>query len=121
MAKFDFEGRVFRAVSNADKSEVSADTVFYYHQNGEIVWATYQGGEIAFGTLVARMLEDGRLDMRYGHVNRSGGLMTGECISTPEVLLDGRYRVHEEWQWTSGDRSKGQSVIEEVAEARGNK
>ncbi|MBI2682391.1 MAG: n-acetylglutamate synthase [Acidobacteriales bacterium] len=121
MAKCDFEGRVFRTVSNADKGEVSGDTVFHYHQKGDVVWATYQGGEIVFGTLVARMLADGRLDMRYHHINHSGGVMTGECISTPELLPDGRYRMHEEWRWTCGDRSQGRSVIEEVAGARGNK
>ena len=52
--------------------------------------------------------------MRYSHVNVSGGLMTGQCRSVPERLPDGRLRLHETWQWTSGDRSSGQSMIEEV-------
>ena len=52
--------------------------------------------------------------MRYQHLNADGKLMTGTCISTPEELNDGRLRLHEKWQWTSGDVSKGESVIEEV-------
>jgi hypothetical protein len=55
------------------------------------------------------------LDARYQHVNTSGELMTGQCKSTPEVLPDGRLRLHESWRWTSGDMSEGRSVVEEVA------
>jgi hypothetical protein len=40
--------------------------------------------------------------------------MTGLCRSRLEILPDGRYRLHEEWQWTSGDKSRGTSVVEEV-------
>ncbi len=52
--------------------------------------------------------------MRYQHVNRDGELMTGHCRSTPELLPDGRLRLHESWQWTSGDGSRGESIIEEI-------
>lgn len=55
-----------------------------------------------------------RLDMRYHHVNIRGELMTGVGTSTPEILADGRIRLHETWQWTSGGLSSGESVIEEM-------
>lgn len=112
--EFDYNGRVFRSIANSENGEVSAATIFQYRQQGSIVWATYEGGSIAFGTLIAQMGADGVLSMRYSHINHAGLLMTGECISTPEVLSDGRYRLHERWQWTSGDRSQGESVVEEV-------
>jgi hypothetical protein len=51
--------------------------------------------------------------MRYHHVNTNGELMTGICRSTPELLPSGKIRLHEEWQWTSGDGSKGKSIVEE--------
>ena len=57
---------------------------------------------------------DGSLDIRYHHVNAKDELMTGICRSVPEVLSDGRLRLHEKWQWTSGDSSSGESVVEEV-------
>ena len=112
-----FEGRIFRSVSNSSSGDVDAETLFHYHQIGEdLVWATYEGGSVRFGTLVARVLADASLDMRYQHVNRSGELMTGVCRSRPEVLPDGRLRLHESWRWTCGDRSAGRSVVEEVME-----
>lgn len=113
----DYDGRRFRSVSNSPTGEVGAETVFTYHQKGDVVWATYEGGAIRFGTLIAKVDGNGVLDMRYHHVNAAGELMTGVCRSTPERLPDGRIRLHEQWRWTSGDGSTGESVIEEVRDS----
>jgi len=112
----DYDGRRFRSVENSDTGEVGPETVFGYRQDGDVVSATYEGGDVRFGTLIATADGEGNLDARYGHVNASGELMTGECRSTPEMLPDGRLRLHEEWRWTSGDRSSGRSVVEEIGE-----
>jgi len=40
--------------------------------------------------------------------------MTGKCTSIPEILSNGKVRLHEEWEWTSGDKSRGCSIIEEL-------
>lgn len=114
MKDIDYNDRFFAPVSNTDNGEAGSATLFHYRQAGGVVWATYAGGGVRFGTLIATVDEAGRLDMRYSHVNRDGELMTGRCESTPEILPDGRLRLHERWQWTSGDGSRGESVVEEV-------
>jgi hypothetical protein len=119
MAEINYDGRVFRSLSNSGSGEVGAETRFDYHQKGNVVWATYAGGAIRFGTLVARVTEEGWLDMRYAHVSENESLATGVCLSKPEVLPDGRLRLHESWQWTSGDLSSGASVLEEVRSRKG--
>ena len=58
------------------------------------------------------------LTMVYQHVNVQGKIMTGKCVSTPEVLDDGRLRLWEEWEWTSGGEGKGKSVVEEIEEGK---
>ena len=110
----NYDGRTFKPLSNSETGEVGEDTLFNYHQKDDLVWAEYSGGEIRFGTLIAKVFDDS-LDMRYQHINAKGELMTGTCLSTPEVLPDGRLRLHEKWQWTSGDLSAGESVIEEIS------
>ena len=112
----NLDGKVFRSVSNTENGEVGAETLFHYRQNADIVTADYSGGRIVAGHLIAKVLADGRLDMRYHHVNDEGELMLGQCISSPERLPDGRLRLHEKWQWLSGDLSSGESAIEEVPE-----
>ena len=114
MSAPNYDGRRFRSVANTANGEVGTQTVFEYRQEGETVWATYRGGGVTLGTLVATVDGSGRLDMRYGHVNDAGELMTGVCTSTPETLPDGRLRLHETWRWTSGDGSSGTSVLEEL-------
>lgn len=91
--------------------------MFTYRQRANVVWGTYEGGVIAFGTLVAAVDDADNLDMRYSHIAVGGLLQTGICLSTPEVLPDGRLRLHEKWRWTSGDGSEGSSVIEEISGA----
>ncbi|MCW5961868.1 MAG: hypothetical protein KIS76_17030 [Pyrinomonadaceae bacterium] len=119
MTKIDLNNKRFAAVSNSETGEVSGETVFYYQQRGNLVSAEYYGGDIVFGTLIAKVLDDERLDMRYQHLNKSGDLMTGKCISTPQLLADGRIRLYERWQWTSGDLSTGVSVLEEIPHPAG--
>lgn len=114
MSSINYNGRKFRSLANSPNGEVDAQTIFHYYQRENIVWATYQGGAILWGTLIAKVDEAGCLDMRYQHINTSGEIMTGICASTPETLPDGRIRLHETWQWTSGDRSSGQSIVEEI-------
>ena len=112
--RINYDNRRFVTVSKSDNGEVGSATVFHYRHEGDVVWATYRGGSIVFGSLIAKVDEGDGLDMRYQHLNSAGELMTGKCLSTPEVLPDGRLRLREVWQWTSGDFSRGESIIEEV-------
>lgn len=114
----DYDGRFFRSLENSASGDVGEGTVFHYRQRDRIVWATYEGGGVAFGTLIARVLDDGSLDMRYQHVASDGALKAGVCVSTPEILPDGRIRLHEAWRWTEGGDSEGRSRIEECPPPR---
>lgn len=110
----DYHDRIFRASGATPGGDVDGETTFHYRQSGDVVWATYEGGGVRFGTLVARVSPDGALDMRYQQVARSGEIKTGRCVSTPEVLPDGRLRLHERWHWTEGGDGAGTSVVEQV-------
>jgi len=114
MTKINYDKRVFKSMKNSETGEVSGETRFYYHQKGNVVWAEYSGGEIIFGNLIAKVFEDNSLEMRYQHLNAQDELMTGKCLSKPEILSTGKIRLHEKWQWTCGDFSEGESIVEEV-------
>jgi len=114
MSEINYDNRTFKSVSNSETGEVSSETLFHYHQKESLVWAEYAGGEIVFGSLIAKVLADGSLDMRYQHLNTKNELMTGRCVSKPEISESGKIRLFERWEWTSGDFSRGESVIEEI-------
>ncbi len=109
----NYNNKIFRPISNTENGETSNETVFQYKQVGDILTSEYSGGKIIKGHLIGLVDENGNIDMRYHQVNDKGELMTGICKSTPELLANGKIRLHEEWEWTSGDKSKGTSIIEE--------
>jgi hypothetical protein len=109
----NYNDKKFRPISNSDNGETSGDTIFHYKQVGQVLTAEYSGGKIKYGHLVGLVDTNGNIDMRYHQINEKDELMTGVCQSKPEMLENGKIRLHETWEWTSGDQSKGQSIIEE--------
>ena len=106
------DGRRFGSVSNTADGEVGNDTTFHYRQDGEVVSASYAGGQVRRGELIGTRNDD-TLDFRYVHLNIDGETASGRCTSRIEVLDDGRLRLHETWAWESkpGD---GTSIVEEL-------
>jgi hypothetical protein len=109
----NYNDKLFRPIRNTENGETSTETVFHYKQMGNILTSEYSGGKIKSGHLIGLVDPEGAIDMRYHQVNDKDELMTGICKSRPELLKNGKIRLHESWEWTSGDKSKGQSVIEE--------
>ena len=110
----NYNNKVFKPVFNTENGETSEETTFLYKQSGNILTCSYTGGRIISGHLIGIVDGNGNIDMRYHQVNDKGEMMTGVCQSRPEILEDGRIRLYERWQWTSGDGSSGSSMIEEV-------
>lgn len=110
----NLNNKKFTSIENTSNGEVSGESIFNYYQNGNQVWADYSGGSVIKGHLIAIMDTLGNLEMRYHHINKENQIMTGKCNSKPEVLNDGRIRFHETWEWTSGDCSTGESIVEEI-------
>ena len=110
----NYNDKVFRSVSNTENGDVNGETVFNYQQNSFLVSATYSGGAVLFGHLIGLVNTDGVMEISYHHINDDGDIRTGVCLSTPEILPNGKIRLHERWKWTNGDLSEGESMLEEI-------
>ena len=64
--------------------------------------------------MIGTVSADGALEFYYQHINDERTIRCGKCYSTPEMLEDGRIRLHETWQWLDDDASSGTSVVEEI-------
>lgn len=113
MAAISYNDKYFVGVENYDSGDLTADTIFHYRQRGDVVWGTFEGGGALHGNLVARVLPDGKLDMVWQYLNKEGRFIRGTCLSTPELLPDGRLRLKESWQIDGEGGEAGQSAIEE--------
>jgi len=106
--------KIFIALLNSDNGEVDESTRFYYYQDKDVIWADYSGIEIIKGHLIGKQLADGTLDFRYHHINKSGEIKIGKCVSEIIELEDGRLKLYEKWQWLCDDMSEGKSELIEV-------
>jgi len=106
------DGRTMVGVTNTDDGEVSGDTKFHFEQDGERIYAHYEGGDVVDGHLVGTV-EGNHWDIRYTQINRNHETATGHSVGVIEVLEDGRLRVEDEWKWES-QRGSGETVLEEV-------
>ncbi len=107
----NYNNKTFRTAINTENGETGSETVFHYRQEGNVLTSEYAGGRIHKGHLIGLVDENGNIDMRYHQVNEKGELMTGICRSEPSILPNGKISLQESWEWTSGDRSKGKSVL----------
>jgi len=112
----NFDQRRFFCASTTPNGDCGVETKFLYRQQGARVWALYDGGRVRLGSLIAGGDARGRLEMRYQHADASGRICPGRCTANPELLPDGRLRLHEEWQRTSGDLAQGWTIMEELRE-----
>ena len=109
----NYNNKIFRPIVNSENGETSNKTIFLYKQVGNILTSEYSGGKIISGHLIGIVDKNGNIEMFYHQVNDKNEIMTGICNSKPEILENGKIRLHENWKWTSGDKSKGKSTIEE--------
>lgn len=65
----NYNEKTFVSTENSSNGEVSDKNYFKYKQEGNILSATYSGGEIVQGTLIGIVKENGSLEFRYNHIN----------------------------------------------------
>ena len=114
MSTINYDQKKFRIVSNSENGELSTELIFTYEQHDNILSCSYSGGSVVLGMLLGVVHDDGILEFNYQQINSENEIKTGKCTSIPEILEDGRIRLHEKWQWTNGDLSVGESILEEI-------
>jgi len=106
-----YDGKYFIPKINTENGEIDSQTLFLYHQNENILWADYYGGEIKKGSMVGTVALNGEIDFYYQHINLNNQMRIGKCHSIPRILSDGRIELSEQWQWLNGDKTKGSSIV----------
>ncbi len=109
--KINLDGVKMNVVSTSPNGVVDAETVFHFHQEGDAVWAEYEGGQIQRGFLVG-ILEGSTLKFRYCQGQTDGDLDGGASVG--EVgLNNGRVRIVERFDWASREGG-GINIFEEL-------
>ena len=110
----NYNDKRFKPVQNSPNGEVALDDFFHYKQIDNVIYCSYSGQNIIKGHLLGMVKENGELFFKYHQINKNYEILIGECKSIPEIMENGKIRLHESWKWTSGDQSYGNSILEEV-------
>ena len=94
----NYNDKIFRPTSNTENGETSSETIFHYKQVDNVLTSEYSGGKIKYGHLIGLVDKNGNIEMCYHQVNNKDELMTGICKSKPEILENGKIRLHESWE-----------------------
>ena len=109
------KGRTFRAMSNSAHGQSgSATEMEFTSDDDSYVTATYAGGGVRLGQVLARRTNDDALDMHYHAGSTSGEIRAGHGRATFAADSQGKMRMFIEWQWLTGDHSAGHSEWAEV-------
>jgi hypothetical protein len=85
-----------------------------YHQRDDLVWAEFAGGDVRRGSLTGTCAPDGTITFAYTMVLAANEVISGRSVNTPQILDDGRIRLHERWERYGPHAETGVSHIEEV-------
>ncbi|MFB9462729.1 hypothetical protein [Streptomyces cinereospinus] len=111
----DYDGRRFSPVADGGPEE---ERVATYHQDGDLLWGEFSGGRARRGSLTGICGPDGSLRFAYCMVLEDGEIVSGRCVSTPQVLQDGRIRLREVWERYGPHADSGVSYLQELPAPR---
>ena len=97
-------GLTFRAIANSKNGTMTTETRMTFHLDDGLVTASYGGGSIAVGQVVGRHTGERTVQLLYQCLTVAGELRAGEASAR---FADDRMFL--EWQWLTGDRSRGES------------
>ena len=111
----NLNNKVFRLLSNSDHGAVSGSTIFHYKQLNGKVTASYSGGEVIDGQILAAWRSPDQLEMRYQCIMKDHTLKAGKAIAKVKINDVGLIELHLDWQWLGGNSERGTSVYIEVS------
>ena len=111
---FNLHFKQFKSLNNSENGEVSNETLFDYYQDGNDIWGEYKGGEIKKGKLEGKKTTENGFEFTYAHTNVNGENKAGVCKTQVSFSREGKIILNETWQWTSGDKSSGESTLIEI-------
>lgn len=103
-------GKTFRAISNSTNGTLNTETTMTFQAEDEAgIVGTYRGGAIRTGSVVARRKSPTAVEMLYHCITLTGELKAGRATARFVYGPDRQLHMHLDWQWLTGDRTKGTS------------
>jgi len=80
-----------------------------FTSDDDVIVGVYGGGTIAVGHVIAKRKAESELEMLYQGATKLGVHDAGKARATFTRDGTNRLRMHLDWQWLTGDQSRGHS------------
>lgn len=110
MDTINLNGLKMTVVETAPNGVVNRDTLFFFNQHDDHLFANYAGGKILKGFLVGKV-KGSTLKFAYCQVQSDGTLDHGESIAEL-VIHEGKIRLVEHFEWGSRPGERGTNIFE---------
>jgi len=80
-----------------------------FTSDDHLVIGSYSGGTIVTGSVLGKRVSESELELLYHGANTKGEVAAGKAHARFAPDQEGRTHMYLDWQWLTGDQSKGQS------------
>ena len=87
--------------------------MFFYKQKRDLVTTDYHGGTVQYGKIIA-LLKNDKLEMLYQCVTDEGQLKAVKALATVSFTESQKIRLKLNWEWITGEISRGNSEYIEI-------
>ena len=102
-------GTTFRAVANSKNGSLNTETEMRFTSDDGIVLGNYSGGTIVAGHVLGKRVGESEMEMLYHGAAISGEVQAGKAHARFALDKANQMRMYLDWQWLTGDQSKGRS------------
>lgn len=104
----NLHNKTFTLQQNTNNGTSNGDTIFHYKQDENLVTATFSGGTILCGNIIALHHGD-YLEMIYQMLTVNQELKSGKAIAQISILENSEIQLDLNWEWLSGSGNVGTS------------
>ena len=102
-------GITFRAMSNSKNGSLNSETEMRFTSDDGIIIGNYSGGTIVAGHILGKRIGESEMEMLYHGATINGEIQAGKARARFALDKANQMRMYLDWQWLTGDQSKGQS------------
>lgn len=108
----NFNNKIFYLQSNSVNGTSNSNTIFHYKQEANLVTATFSGGNVIYGSIVA-LHNDSILEMAYQMLTVTKELKSGKAVAQISVTEDNKIQLTLDWVWLIEGNVRGESIYKE--------
>lgn len=102
-------GTTFRAMSNSKNGSLNTETEMRFTSDDGIIIGNYSGGTIVAGHVLGKRLNESEVEILYHGATTCGEVQAGKAHARFALDEVNQMRMYLDWQWLTGDQSKGKS------------